>query len=456
MMLAGRDGTPEQVRFGLATINLFRTLGARVVVGRDFEESDGQAEASREGEQSMLPNYAILSHEFWRRRYGMDRGILGQSLDGAPRRRDQVVGVLAPGFELLFAPADNVESSPDIWFANRIVYDNAQRNQYTMRPIGRLRPGVTVQRAQAAVESVSEQIRRNFVTYGASNFYARLEPMHQALVMHVRPTMLALMGSVIFLLLIACANVLNLLLVRASLRAREMAVRASPGSGTWPLLRMSLAEALVLSAAGAVLGLAFARMGLHWLIDMAPANLPRLDAVRIDPVVVAVTAAVALAVAVIFGVAPLWGTLRGNVIQILRGTGRTAGLSGSGTLRSAVVIVEVALCFGLLIGSGLMLRSFLELQRIDPGFDARGLLTFELLGNPRDSEERRAAHARQVDERLRGCQGAIVSAAATCHWVGLSTRFEGAPRRHSPMRPNFKLPIGKWCVRDSLRRYAHR
>ena len=340
MILTGPDGGREQVRFGQATPNLFRTLGAGIAAGRDFEEADGQPQTGP-AEAAALPNMVILSYEYWRRRYGGDRAMLGRSLDGGPGRSDRIVGVLAPGFELLFAPADNVELRPDVWFAGRPVYNNANRNTFSLRPIGRLRRGVTVERAQAAVESTASHIRRDYTNYSASDFHARLEPMHKALVAQVRPTVLVLMGSVSLLFLIACANVLNLMLVRSSLRVREMAVRAALGSGMWPLVRLSLAEALILTAAGTAAGVMLARTGLRSLLAVAPANLPRAEEIRLDPIVLAVTAFAGLVAATALGLLPTWAVFRGDIMKVLRGTSRTAGLSGGGKMRSVVLVVEV-------------------------------------------------------------------------------------------------------------------
>jgi putative ABC transport system permease protein len=229
--------------------------------------------------------------------------------------------------------------------------------------------------------------------------------MHATLVQEVRPAILALMGAVIFVLLIACANVANLLLVRASLREPELAVRAALGAGRTRIVRQMLAEALVLTSLGAVIGIGLAWSGVRELLAAAPADLPRLDSVRIDPVVLAFTAAIALACAFVFGMVPAWGAFRLDLTSAL-GSGRTAGLKGGrGLFRNAVVILEVALCFVLLIGSGLMFRSFLELQRIDPGFDPRGLLTFQLLGGrPGPPAERRAV-GNQIADRLRAIPG---------------------------------------------------
>ena len=214
------------------------------------------------------------------------------------------------------------------------------------------------------------------------------------------------MGSVMFLLLIACANVANLLLVRASLRERELAMRAILGARRWQLIRPILVEACLLAAVGTLLGLGLARVGIHQLRLLAPANLPRLDDVGIDPYVLGFSGLAGLLSALLFGLAPAWRSSQARLVNLLRGT-RSSGLAGGGRLRSLVVIVEVALSFTLLVGSGLMFRSFLQLQRVDPGFDASRLLTFEVVGVGATSKtpEERAARVRAIEQRLRALSG---------------------------------------------------
>ena len=407
-VLPGADGTPEQIRLALVTTNFFRLTGAQVAVGRDFLDSDGlpqplAAAAAAPDAQAPPLAVAILSHAYWLRRYGGDPKVLGQRIPGGPRA--EIVGVLAPGLELMFPPGANVEQRPDCWVANRLSYDNANRNTFGLRAIGRLKPGMTLARAQEQVESVAATIRQDFPLQTTAGFYARLEPMHDTLVEEVRPAILALTGAVTFLFLIACANVANLLLVRAWAREGELAVRAALGAGRWRTVRQMLADAFVLTGLGACAGVALAWIGIRELRTIAPANLPRLDAVGIDPTVLGFTAAIALAVAVLFGMVPAWSAFRMDPMTVLRGSGRTAGLNAGRTFRNGVVVAEVALCFVLLIGSGLMFRTFLELQRIDPGFDPRGLLTFQLLGGRPGPPAERAELTRQIEERLRAIPG---------------------------------------------------
>jgi predicted permease len=408
LVTPGGDGTPEQVALGFVTPNFFQVMGARIAHGRDFQESDGlpqpPEQTASDTPRPPLVAFAILSHEYWQRRYGGRADILGERIPNGPR--PEIVGVLAPGFELMFPPADNVERRPDIWIAIRQPYDNANRMTYGLRPVGRLKSGIPLEQAQAEVETTAVSIRKDFPIQQAAGFYARLEPMHATLVREVRPAILALMGAALFLLLIACANVANLLLVRAYQRQSEFAVRVALGAGRMRIVRQMLAEALLLTATGAALGGALAYAGVRLLLSLAPATLPRLDSIALEPRVVAFSALIALASAIVFTTIPLSEALRLDVTTALQGMGRAAGLRGGrATFRSGIVVAEVALCFVLLIGSGLMFRSFVALQRIDPGFDPRGLLTFQLLGDAADSPEARRAIGDQIADRLRAIPG---------------------------------------------------
>jgi predicted permease len=409
-----QDGSPELVRSALVSTNFFQTLGAGVVLGRSFIDADGvpqppPAPGAAPGAPPAIPAVPailVISYDYWQRRFGGKPDVIGQSLPVAGPGGTQIVGVLAPGFELLFPPDANLERLPDVWFAARIPYDNAGRNGVQHRVIARLKDGVSIDRAQSVADRISAETRRNFLISGTAGYAIRLEPMHAHIVEEVRPALLALMGAVVFLLLIACANVANLLLVRASLRERELAVRTAMGGSRWALVSQTLAEALLLAVAGAALGLALADAGIRELRALAPPTLPRLDAIAIDPLVVAFTAVAALIAAALFGVVPALRASRPDIAIVLRGSSRTAGLSGGGLLRNFVVVAEVALSFVLLIGSGLMVRSFLELQRIDPGFDSRHLLTFLTIGGRRGQQPaQRAAWVRELARKLSAIPG---------------------------------------------------
>ena len=409
--LPRQDGSPEQVKTALVSSNFFRLMGAHIVAGRDFDESDGQPTPPPDpsvnpGPAALpLPNIAIVSYDYWQRRFGGNPGVLGHPmLNGGPNS-PVIVGVLAPVFELEFRASSNVDRHPDIYSAMRILYDNRNRNTYFLRGIGRLKPGISLDRVEEIAGLTAAEVRRNFPVYGGGGFYYHIEPLRHHLVAEVRPTILALTGSVMFLLLISCANVANLLLVRTSLRTRELAVRAALGGSRWRLIRQMLAEAVLLAGAGTVLGIALAYAGIRELIAIGPADLPHLDKVAIDPAVLAFSIGAGLLAAMLFGIAPAWRASRPDVMDVLRGSGRTAGLGGGG-LRNAVAVSEVALSFVLLVASGLMVRSFIALQHVDLGFDPHNLLTFQLLGGRGGPQpEARAARIREILTRLREIGG---------------------------------------------------
>ena len=406
------DGTPEQTRVAIVTTNFFRLLGGRIVLGRDLNDEDGipQPAPPQAGQQPppRLPVAAVISYEYFQRRFGANAAVLGHPMPGGGGQPSPIiVGVLAPRFRLYFPPDADQESAPDIWIANRLGYDAADRNQFSILPVGRLRAGVSVEQAQAAADNVAAEARKNFLIDRTAGYYIHVESMRKHLVSEVRPAILALMGSAVFLLLIACANVANLLLVRASLRERELAVRAALGANRWRLIISLLTEAGLITAMGTVIALGLAWIGIRELHGLAPENLPRLDTIRLNSFVLGVTALTCLAATAIFGMLPAWRASRPGVAKLLRGSSRNAGLLGGSTLRNAVVMVEVALSFVLLAGAGLMFRSFLELQHTDPGFDPQRLLTFQLLGSdPRQNPpEKRAVVVRQIQDRLRAIPG---------------------------------------------------
>ena len=239
-----------------------------------------------------------------------------------------------------------------------------------LRVIGRLKPGVDMAEAQGQLDSLAADLRRRFAIKQTAGVYLRMEPMHDTLVSDVRPAILALMGAVAFVLLIACANVANLLLAQASRREQDLAVRTALGASPGSLVRQLLAECLLLSAIGAAAGLALAHGGVLLLQRIGPATLPRLASVGIDVSVLAFTLTVALTAVLLFGLVPALRASRPNIVAILRKSSRTIGL-GAGRLRSGLVVVEVALSFVLLVGCGLMLRSMIALERVNPGFDPK-------------------------------------------------------------------------------------
>jgi putative ABC transport system permease protein len=452
--LPGLDGTPERVRMAAVSTNFFQMMGAGIFAGRDFQESDGTpqpvqpaapapAGGGNAAPPPALPTMAILSNEYFQSRFGGDRSVIGKPLpvSAAFGPAPTIVGVLAPGFELLFPPQANMEQFPSLWLAARIPYDTANRNNVQWRAIGRLKPGVAINQAQAEAETVAQKIRDENTIAKTAGQYFRLEPMKQHLVNEVRPAILALMGAVIFLLLIACANVANLMLVRAASRERELAVRAALGAGWWTLVRQTLAEAIVIAALGTVVGVGLAYLGIYELLWIAPANLPRLNAIRIDLQVLGFSVLAGLLSAVLFGIVPAVRTASPNLIKILRTSGRSSAL-GAARLSNAVVIAEVALAFVLLIGSGLMFRTFLAIQRVNLALIRAGCSRFNFLATlatslrkPRTSNDSFASNS----ARFQACTKSLRR--FPCRSPGDLVPCVGADPKLSKTRASSRLPI---------------
>ncbi|HLK62869.1 MAG TPA: ABC transporter permease [Bryobacteraceae bacterium] len=415
------DGSMEQIAKGLVTPNFFRLMGARIAVGRDFVDADAVPQPANA--EVLIPpgSSAILSYEYWQRRYGGNAAVLGQQMPGTDgvTAGPTIVGVLERGFQLYY-PSGPVTGQPDFWVANNVGYDNAHRNLLLVGPVARLKQGITFQQAQERIAVLTPELRKTSFDRNA-NF--GLQPLRTNLVENVRPAILALMGAVVFLLLISCANVANLLLVRAARREQELALRAALGAGRWRLLRQLLVEALLLSGIGTAIGVGIAWAGGRELAHAAPVALPRVENVAIDWRVLGFAAGAGLIATLFFAIASFslpWNhLLRSRQAQ----THRTYNL---------VVIAEVALSFVLLVGSGLMFRSFLALQRIDPGYDTHGILTFYVTRDwPLQRQQGRYALLREMQDRLRAIPGVEgVSEALTIPLASSARpRNPNAPRR---------------------------
>jgi putative ABC transport system permease protein len=412
------DGTAERIGKGQITTNFFRMLGAHIIVGRDFDEADGVPSAPppppfppAEG------SVAILSYDYFVRRYGADRNIIGRRLLATNGPGPEVVGVLSPDFKLLLPTDVTSERTVDIWIPNDRGYDEQHRGDLMLHVVGRLKPQITVNQAQSQVDRITE-------TWGSDGPSLHFFLWHKLLVNEVRPALLTLMAAVLLLFLVACANTGNLALVRTSLREREFAIRTALGAGIGRLTRQMLTEALLLCSLGTLLGIVLAWVGIHALIKLAPSNLPRLDSTSVDWRVISVSAFSGIFGAALVGMLPISYFARSRIMQTLRSSGRSGQLSSTGLARSGVVIAEVAIAFVLLLGSGLMFRSFVELLRVSPGYDPNGLLTFLTVGDAKDvAPEQRVAFLRELEDRLRSIPGVQSVGGAT----GLPLHVVGPP-----------------------------
>ncbi|HEX6314955.1 MAG TPA: ABC transporter permease [Gemmatimonadaceae bacterium] len=421
-------GEARMLRVAFVTPNVFRTLGKRVVLGRDFVEEDGVPFGPPPGQGGPgagqqpppgppPPQTAILTHEFWQDRFGGDTSIVGRTfaLGGGGNQSAEVVGILEPDTELLWFEDSGIERRPELYVTMRQDFAAGSRTNVFIRAIGRVRSGTTFAGAQDEINTLVQDLRQRFPIKETAGVVWRVEPMHEYLVANTKQSLWTLMGAVGFVLLIACANVANLLLVRTSQRERELAVRSALGGNRGDLVRQMMVESMVLALTGAALGIGLAWVAIKVLIAIGPQNLPRLDQIALDPMVLGFTAAAAIASALLFGVVPAVRASRVDVADMLRASGgRSPSLSGAGRwLRAGVVTAEVALAFVLLIGSGLMIRSFIALQRAEPGFDPLGIVTFGLGNLQEPTPEGRDALSRRIHERLAAIPGVVGVSAGT-------------------------------------------
>jgi predicted permease len=436
-----KDGKAQLITAAFATPNIFKLLEVPVVYGRDFTDDDGipnpivqippgAQPTPQTPPPPRLPTIGIISYDFWQRAFGGDPSIVGKTITlGGPV---QIVGVASPRAELIFPVSMQVERHPDVWSALRVNFEQGSRQNVAYRLVGRLKPNASLTTARAEIARVTADLQARFPTDKTAGVTYRVEPMKEYVVGGVRTSILSLMGAVILVLLISCANVANLLLVRASQRERELAVRAAMGGSPFAIVRQLLAECLVLAALAALLGVGLAKLGIVLLLQLAPANLPRLADVSLDPVVLGFAVLASVAAVLIFGLVPALRASRPDLAQVLRATGRTPALSGAARLRNAVIVAEVALSFVLLIGSGLMVRSFVALMRTEPGFEANGVLTFGLSNLRFNSRDEARAVFSQIHDKLAAIPG--VSAVTTANAIP----FDGND------------PSGRWGTQEAM------
>jgi predicted permease len=443
---------PEQVRTLGATPNLLSVLGVRTQIGREFTEADGaplpppppQPQAAPGAAPAapatppppLPPVIAAITHEFWQRKYGGDPSVVGRIIPYG-NGRAHIVGVLEPGFQLLMPPRTGIDPQVDIVTAQRLNFDTAARNTGALRVIARLKDGVALEAAKADAEAIATTMRERHPTKKNADVHWRVVPMHTDLVNEVRTSILALFGAVVFVLLIACANVANLLAVRAAARHRELVIRAAIGGTRGRLIRQLLTETLLLAGIGAALGLALAVIGMRVMLQMAPAKLPLITSIDINPTVLAFTIVTAVITALVCGVLPALRASRPQIVDALRTSQGSSGLRAGRMLRNTVVVVEVALSFVLLIGSGLMLRSFVAIMNVDPGYDASHILTFQVQTRGITSQEQFQAFLRTTTERLRAVPGVeSVSAATPVPLDGATQNIPWAPEAAGAVDPS--------------------
>ena len=417
---------PEQLRSGNVSADFFKLVGAPVALGRTVLPDEDLPNG---------PKVVVLSHRLWTTRFNSDPNVVGRtvSLNGDSYA---IVGVLGDfDFREFGAP-------PQVWLPFQLPPNTADQGHY-FQVAGRLKPGVTLEQARARMQASATEYREKYPTALPQGNAFSVDPVRDVLVRGVRTSLLVLGGAVSFVLLIACANVANLLLARATGRRREIAIRAAVGGSRGRIIRQLLTESVVLALAGGVLGLVLGWVGIRALLSVNTAGLPRVGEdgafVGLDWRVMGFTLFVSLATGLVFGLIPALQSSKSDLTTTLK---ESSGRSGTGLrqnkMRAALVVTEVALALVLLIGSALLIRTAVSLAHVDPGFDAHNVLTMRmsLTGAQFEKSETVSQLVRNGAERLRALPG-VVDASATCcvpleGGYGLPFRIVGRPLDNGP------------------------
>ena len=376
------DGA-ERVPSLLASAALFDVLGVQPALGRAF---------SKEEDAPGRGGVAVISHGMWQRRFAGAADVLGRTLtiNGRPT---QIVGVMPADF---YFPVRTV----DLWMPVALNPANASRGAHFLGVVARMKPDVTLEQARAEMKTLSERLANQYPESAKES--AETVALLQQVVGRIRPAILTLFAAVGIVVLIACANVANLLLVRASVREKEIAIRTALGAGRRRVALQMLVESLVLAVAGGGLGLLLAYLGVPLIQSLSAGTIPRVDDVTVDTQVLGFVALVSIATGILFGLFPAWRATRSTVGSTLKEGGRGSASAGGNWVRNTLLVVEVAMSIVLLVGAALLLRSFSRLTSVDPGFDKEKVLAFQV-GLPQvryPQPQQRQAFFETLTERL--------------------------------------------------------
>src|SRR5256885_2615105 len=380
----GADGAePERVPRAGVTTGFFTVLGVQPVLGRAFVSED---------DKGWPQTVAIISHGLWKRRYGSDPAIVGKQVQMSSRPLT-IIGVMPSGFEY--------PEQTQVWVPTAVNLSDEPRDNRVWSAIARMNNGIDLKQAQTRLSAINAQLARQFPETN-KGWDVFLSTLHERLVGEVKPSLLALLGAVGFVLLIACANVANLLLARSAARQKEIAIRAAMGASRTRVLRQMLTESILLSAIGGIAGLVLSIWLTDLLMSMLPEGAPRLEQIGIDYRVLTFALGVSALTGVLFGIVPALQASKLDVTSALKEGGRSAEGHRRTSARSLLLIGEVALSLMLLVGAGLLIKSFLRLQEVRPGFNAHNVLTAQLaLQGPKYKDDQPCVEFfRQLTERL--------------------------------------------------------
>ncbi len=420
------NGDPERLTAAGVTGNYFQVLGVAPMLGRTFQ---------MENETPALSQVSVLSYALWQRRFGGDSTIVGKKIT-LDSKTYEVIGVMPPDFSFpqrseAWVPM-NFEAGPEM----------KQRRAHFLRPIGKLKPGATIEQAQADTDAIARRLEAEFPATN-TGWNLRLIPLQEQLVGNIRPTLFILFGAVGFVLLIACANVANLLLVRAAAREREIALRTALGAGRARIVRQMITESVLLAVVGGGFGALLAVWGVELLVKMSAGTIPSTAKVNIDLTVLGFTLLVSVLTGLLFGMVPALRTLKLNLVSSLKEGGRGGSQSAPrNRTRSALVVIESAVAVVLLIGAGLLVRSFIQLQNVKPGFDATNVLTMQV-NLPRQkysTNEKTSNFFSQLETRVGGLPGVeAVGLVTELPLSGQPNDFAFTVEGRPPVSPNQRL-----------------
>ncbi|HLL77414.1 MAG TPA: ABC transporter permease [Pyrinomonadaceae bacterium] len=433
------DGEPERLQGMTVTPNLFPMLGAEAARGRVLLEEEGQP-----GRNKVV----VLSDALWQRRFGGDQSVVNRTvtLNGEPY---SVVGVMPPSFRFGREFGPPADFWAPIAFTPQQLAPTNLTNEY-LTVLASLKPGVSLQQAQAELDSIAATLRNQHMPGSdESNWGLLATPMGEQVVGDIRPALLVLLGAVALVLLISCANVANLTLARAAARQKEIAIRAALGAGRGRVVRQLLTESTLIALAGGAAGLLMANWGLSFLLRINEDKIPRAYEIGLDWRVVAFTAGVSLLTGIVFGLGPAFQSARVDLHDTLKEGGRGGSAGVGRRVRGALVVAEVSLAVVLLVGAGLLVRSFVSLQHVSPGFRPQQVIAMQVsLPVNRYAEPRqRAAFYRQVAEAMRALPGVRAAGAVSVLPMSGQNQSGSFSIEGRPVAPNESMPHGdRWAA----------
>jgi putative ABC transport system permease protein len=435
------DGEPEEVPAQLATTNLFSLLGVNAIKGRTFLPDDGKTGQGR---------VVVISYDLWQRRFGGEGNIIGRkiTLNNQP---NEIIGVLPTDVGWFVQKGSQIHHPPEIWTPWQVADDSRQRRGRFARAVARLKPGVTFEQAQNEMSLIGARLEQQYPDFNA-RWGVTVVPLRTQFTGEIRKPLLVLLGAVGFVLLIACANVANLLLARAASRKREIALRAGLGASRWRIARQLLTESVLLSLFGGGLGLLLAVWGTRALLALSPPELIDVRGTAVNLPVLGFTIGLTLITGLVFGLVPALEASRFDLSEPLKESGKSViGGTRAQRMRSVFVVAQVALALVLLVGAGLLMKSLNRLQSVEAGFDPSNLLTMRISLPTRkyDTDPKLINFFKQAIDQIRAIPGVESAGAINTlpfdgPYSGTRLQIEGQP----PRPPGQELSTGV-CVTDA-------